>query len=71
MLRLGDLKAPKVLTSEDMAKITGGWWIFGWGGVIGNPRRQPDQRDHKVRYNDGVRTRDYRDGPAPEWPTVD
>lgn len=58
--------------SEDMAKVRGGWWIFGWGGEIGNVRRQPDDvvPGRETHYPDGRRVRDYRDD-GPQWPTVD
>lgn len=71
MLTFPDLSKCEDLEAEEMARVSGGWWIFGWGGEIGDKRRQPDDIDpwSDTRYSDGRRSRDYRNrapdlGPA-------
>jgi hypothetical protein len=71
MLKISNLATQKELGSAEMEKIIGGWF-FGWGGVIGNPRRQPSPEGPTSTYiSGGRRVRDYRNPPTHQWPDVD
>ena len=69
MLTITNLTSGRELDASEMKKITGGWWIFNWGGTIGNPRRSSREPTRTTTYSDGSRVRDYRDN-GPVWPTV-